>query len=112
MAATTDLNFIVPRASSAVTVAAVIADVGEKASYRFLEFFTANIQPTVETAPVFHPPEGKTGFQKPTWTKPHAAGQARSFSCRIGINQRMKGVRPYDPTTKANAGGVAASQLC
>ena len=66
MAATTDLNFIVPRASSAVTVAAVIADVGEKASYRFLEFFTANSQPTVETAPVFHPPEGKTGFQKPT----------------------------------------------
>ena len=47
-----------------MTVAAVIADVSEKATYRFLEFFTANSQPTVETAPVLHPPEGKTGFQK------------------------------------------------
>jgi hypothetical protein len=68
-------------------------------------------RPTSEYA-VNRPCRRLATSQIPTWTKPHAAGQARSFSRRIGINQRTKGVRPYDATTKANAGGVAASQLC
>jgi hypothetical protein len=44
MAATTHHISIAARACSAVTVPAVIADAGEKASYRFLEFFAANIR--------------------------------------------------------------------
>jgi hypothetical protein len=61
MAATPDLNHG-PSRFLGGAVAGVIADIGEKASYRFLEYFTTSSKPTIETAPVFHPPEGKAGF--------------------------------------------------